>query len=194
MKGKRVTPNAINEELMQGVNRAKQYVQDPENQRKASGCLSTFLKICFFSILGFFAFIFGMVLICVLIALGLSLGAAVFGLGGAFVGLGMDPEIVSVLSTVPAWLQWTFAGATILVLAIPLFMLLHKLLSKPDKSMSTGFVVTMIIIWILALGVAISTLVPIAANFADKEYHIYQHYRTEAVLQQPATEAEAFFA
>ena len=205
MKGKRVTPNAINEELMQGVNRAKQFVNNPKNQHKAGGCLTTFVKICFFSILGFFAFIFGMVLLCVLIALGISLGAAVFGLGSAFVGMGMDPEIVSVLSTVPAWLQWTFAGATILVLAIPLFMLLHKLLSKPDKSMSTGLVVTMIIVWILALGVAISTLVPIAANFAEKEYHIYKHYRTEAVIEQPtiktsavleqsATKAEAIFA
>jgi phage shock protein PspC (stress-responsive transcriptional regulator) len=195
MKGKRVTPNAINEELMQGVNRAKDFVNNPDNQRKASGCLATFIKICFFSILGFFAFIFGMVLLCVLIALGLSLGAAVFGLGGAFVGLGMDPEIVNVLSTVPAWLQWTFAGATILVLAIPLFMLLHKLLSKQEKSMSTGLVVTMIIVWILALGVAVSTLVPIAANFADKEYNNYWHYRTEAVIEQPTvTEAEAVFA
>lgn len=188
MKGKRVTPNAINEELMQGVDRAKKFVNDPENQRKASGCLATFVKVCFFSFLGFLTLVFGSILLCILVVLGISLGATVFGLGTAFVGLGLDPEIVNLLGGVPTWVQWTFAGATILVLAIPLFLLLHKLLSKPEKSMSTGLVVTMIIVWILALGVAISTLIPIAANFADQEYKFYKTYRTEAVIEQPAAE------
>lgn len=191
MKGKRVTPNAINEELMQGVDRAKKFVNDPENQRKAGGCLATFVKICFFSFLGFLALIFGSILLCVLVALFVSLGATVFGIGGVLMGLGVDPDFVTMLGTVPTWIQWTFAGATILVLAIPLFMLLHKLLSKPEKSMSTGTVVTMIIVWILALGVAISTLIPIAANFADQEYKFYKTYRTEAVLEQPAAEVVA---
>jgi len=201
MKGKRVTPNAINEELMQGVDRAKKFVNDPENQRKASGCLATFVKVCFFSFLGFLTLVFGSILLCILVVLGISLGATVFGLGTAFVGLGLDPEIVNLLGGVPTWVQWTFAGATILVLAIPLFLLLHKLLSKPEKSMSTGLVVTMIIVWILALGVAISTLIPIAANFADNEYHFYRSYSTEAVIEQPAAEvaleqpvAEAVFS
>ena len=166
MRGKRVTPNSINEELMQGVNRAKQYVNSPENQRKASGCLVTFVKICFFSFLGFLALIFGSILLCVLVALGVSLGATVFGLG-------------------------SFAGATILVLAIPLYMLLHKLLSKQEKSMSTGVVVTLIIVWILALGVAISTLLPIAANFSDYEFNYYQKYHTKTALQHPAIETIA---
>ena len=191
MKGKRVTPNAINEELMQGVDRAKKFVNDPENQRKASGCLATFVKVCFFSFLGFLTLVFGSILLCILVVLGISLGATVFGLGTAFVGLGLDPEIVNLLGGVPTWVQWTFAGATILVLAIPLFLLLHKLLSKPEKSMSTGLVVTMIIVWILALGVAISTLIPIAANFADNEYHFYRSYSTEAVIEQPAAEVVA---
>jgi hypothetical protein len=135
--------------------------------------------------------VFGSILLCILVVLGISLGATVFGLGTAFVGLGLDPEIVNLLGGVPTWVQWTFAGATILVLAIPLFMLLHKLLSKPEKSMSTGLVVTMIIVWILALGVAISTLIPIAANFADNEYHFYRSYSTEAVIEQPAAEVVA---
>ena len=191
MKGKRVTPNAINEELMQGVDRAKKFVNDPENQRKAGGCLATFVKICFFSFLGFLALIFGSILLCVLVALFVSLGATVFGIGGVLMGLGVDPDFVAMLGTVPTWIQWTFAGATILVLAIPLFMLLHKLLSKPEKSMSTGTVVTMIVVWILALGVAISTLIPIAANFADQEYKFYKTYRTEAVIEQPAAEVVA---
>ena len=191
MKGKRVTPNSINEELMQGVNRAKQFVNDPDNP---GGCLTTSVKVCFFSFLGFLALIFGSILLCVLFALGISLGAAVFGMGSAFVGLGLDPEFVSMLGTVPAWIQWTFAGATILVLAIPLYMLLHKLLSKPEKSMSTGAVVTLIIVWILALGVAISTLIPMAANFADHEFNYYQKFHTEAILEQPATEIDAVFA
>ena len=130
MKGKRVTPNAINEELMQGVDRAKKFVNEPENQRKAGGCLATFVKICFFSFLGFLALIFGSILLCVLVALFVSLGATVFGIGGVLMGLGVDPDFVTMLGTVPTWIQWTFAGATILVLAIPLFMLLHKLLSK----------------------------------------------------------------
>ena len=191
MKGKRVTPNAINEELMQGVNRAKQFVNDPENQRKASGCLVTFVKVCFFSFLGFLALIFGSVLLCLLVVFGLSLGAVVFDLGSAFVGLGIDPEFVNLLGTVPAWVLWTFAGATILVLAIPLYMLLHKLLSKPEKSMPTGAVVTLIIVWILALGVAFSTLIPLAANYADHEFNYYQKYRTEAALQNPVNETTA---
>ena len=191
MRGKRVTPNSINEELMQGVNRAKQYVNSPENQRKASGCLVTFVKICFFSFLGFLALIFGSILLCVLVALGVSLGATVFGLGSAFVGLGLDSEFVNMLGTVPAWVQWTFAGATILVLAIPLYMLLHKLLSKQEKSMSTGVVVTLIIVWILALGVAISTLLPIAANFSNYEFNYYQKYHTKTALQHPAIETIA---
>lgn len=192
MKGKRVTPNAINEELMQGVNRAKQFVNDPDNQRRASGCLSTFVKICFFSLLGFIAFVVGSILLCVLIALGLSFGATVFGLGSAFVGLGIDPEFWGMLGTVPTWLQWTFGGATILVLAIPLFLLLHKLFRREDaKPLSTGVVVTLVIIWILALGVAISSVVPIVASLADQAFI---HYSAEAILQQPAAIAEAFLA
>lgn len=192
MKGKRVTPNAINEELMQGVSRAKQFVNDPDNQRRASGCLSTFVKICFFSLLGFIAFVVGSILLCVLIALGLSFGATVFGLGSAFVGLGIDPEFWGMLGTVPTWLQWTFGGATILVLAIPLFLLLHKLFRREDaKPLSTGVVVTLVIIWILALGVAISSVVPIVASFADQAFI---HYSAEAILQQPAAIAEAFLA
>lgn len=195
MKGKRVTPNAINEELMQGVNRAKQFVNDKENQRKASGCLATFAKICFFSIVGFFAFVIGSILLCVLIAIGISIGAAVFGVGSAFVGLGVDPECVNLLSTVPTWLQWTFAGATVVVLVIPLFILLHKLFRKPEsKPMSTGVVVSLVLVWLLALGVAISSLVPIVANFADHEIKHYERYRSEVILLQPTTEAEVIIA
>ena len=198
MKGKRVTPNAINEELMRGVNRAKQFVNDPENQRRASGCFTTFIKICFFSIVGFFAFVFGSVLLCILVALGISMGAAMFGVSTAFIDLGIDPGFVDMIGSVPVWLQWTFAGATILVLAIPLFMLLHRLLRKPEsKPMSTGAVATMIIVWVIALGVAIASAIPMLAQFADKEYKYYQKYRTEVVmpqLPQPTAEAEAVFA
>ena len=104
----------------------------------------------------------------------------------------MDPDLVSVLNTVPTWLQWTFAGATILVIAIPFFLLLHKLFRREDaKPLSTGVVVTLVIIWILALGVAISSVVPIVASFADQAFI---HYSAEAILQQPAAIAEAFLA
>ena len=57
--------------------------------------------------------------------------------------------------------------------------------------MSTGVVVTLIIVWILALGVAISTLLPIAANFSDYEFNYYQKYHTKTALQHPAIETIA---
>jgi len=192
MKGKRVTPNAINEELMQGVNRAKQFVQNPENQRKASGCFVTMVKICFFSIVGFFAFIFGSVLLCVLIAIGISVGATVFGMGSALVGLGMDPEFVDLMTGVPSWLLWTLAVSSVMVFAIPLLMLLHKLFRKPtSKPMSFGSVITAIIVWIIALAVAVSCIFPVLGSMVKYES---VHYSTEVISQQPAVEMEAVFA
>ncbi|MCR4766317.1 MAG: PspC domain-containing protein [Bacteroidaceae bacterium] len=194
MKGKRVTPNAINEELMQGVNRAKQYVQDPENQRKASGCLSTFVKICFFSFIGLCALVFGGLFLSVLMTIFISLGVSVFGLGSLFVGMGVDPAWTDVLFTVPDWLLWTLATSIIVVFAIPLILLLHKLFRKPtSKPMSTGSVVSLVIVWIIALAVAISAMVPVFGSIIDyAEYHDTR-FTTEVISAQPASEAEAVF-
>ena len=184
MRGKPVNPNAINEELMKGVNRAKQFVQNPDNQRKASGCLVTFLKICFFSVVGFFAFIFGAILLSVLVIIGVSIGASVFGLGAMFVDLGMDPEWAGLMVSVPSWMQWSLAASSVIVFAIPLFLLLHRLVRKPDsKPMSTGSVVSLIIIWIIALAVAISTMVPVLGSIANNNDRFYRHYNTEVILE-----------
>ena len=195
MKGKPVNPNAINEELMKGVNRAKEYVQNPDNQRKASGCFGTLLKICFFSIVGFCAFVVGSILLAVLITIGISLLIPMFGLGALFTDFGMDPEFYGVLTAVPVWLQWTLAASAVMVFGIPLFMLLHRLLRKPEgKPMSTGAVVTLVIAWIIALAVAISSIVPVIGSMAKYENNHFKHYRTEVILQQPATIEEAIFA
>ena len=195
MKGKPVNPNAINEELMKGVNRAKEYVQNPENQRKAGGCLSTMLKMCFFSIVGFCACVVGSILLAVLITIGVSIGVSVFGLGAMFADMGMDPEFYGILGTVPVWLQWTLAASSVMVFGIPLFMLLHKLLRKPEsKPMSSGSVITLVIVWIIALAVAVSSVIPVLGSMANHENYHYKHYRTEVVSQQPATIEEAVFA
>lgn len=182
MYGKPVTATAINEELMRGINSAKNFVNKPQTQDAARGCLSAFVKI----IAGFTAIIVGIIFISLLIGL---IGALIGLFFGAFGFLtlpdfhinawGVNITSEQLLSTVPTWMTVVCLVAWFCVLCIPLYGLLRSLLHHKDSpGMHKGVKVGLIATWIVCLAAALATSGLIARKVSKKFIHIEQAQHT----------------
>lgn len=159
MKGEPVNPKTINEELMNGFNKTKDYVKNPHNQHAASGCLATGVKIILFCIGAFVVFTFGVVLIGVLIALITAAMATIFGIGilGSDISNLITPETYQFISGFPKWIIWTFSIASILVLAIPIILIIRAMFKRPNTpSLTWESKLGIFLTWLIALGIAIA--------------------------------------
>lgn len=157
MYGRPVNPKAINEEVMRGATVAKEFVN--KSSSGVASFLGTLVKAVFYIILGFFGLIAGVVLLSLLVAVIVALFAVPFGLLAGFSALGIvSPEVLSVVTGFPQWVLWTFVVAAIVVLTIPLYAIFRVLThSKKEKNMSSGVRFGLVLTWIVALAVALSS-------------------------------------
>ncbi|MGP1435848.1 MAG: PspC domain-containing protein [Phocaeicola sp.] len=172
MKGEPVNPKTINEELMNGINKTKEYVNNPNNQHAARGCLATGVKIILFCIGAFFVFTFGTALIGVLIALITAAIATIFGIGvlGADIPNLITPETYQFISGFPKWTIWAFAISSILVLIIPIILIIRAMFKKPNTpSMTWESKVGVFLTWLIALAIAIACICLAGARIAAYE-------------------------
>lgn len=182
MHGKPVTAKAINEELMRGVNSAKEFVNKPQTQDAARGCLSVFVKI----IAGFAAIIVGIIIISMLIGLIGALIGICFGTVG-FLSLpdfhinawGVNITSEQLLSSVPTWMTVVCIVGWFGVLCIPLFGLLRAIFHRKDRpGMNKAVKIGLIATWIACLAGAITTSGLIARKVSKKFIHIEQTQNT----------------
>lgn len=160
MYGKPVNPQAINEELMRGVNKTKEGASHPENKAKADGCLSVFLKIVVYSAGAIMLFIFGSILLAVLISIVVALFATAFGFGSTlWMDSDIDPVVIDFIGTIPHWAIWVFITSVIFVLALPIYVLIHALFRKKGTHFSTFSKTSLFILWLVALAVGFALFV-----------------------------------
>ena len=182
MHGKPVTAKAINEELMRGVNSAKEFVNKPQTQDAARGCLSVCVKI----IAVFAAIIAGIIIISLLIGLigaliGISFGTIGFlSLPDFHVNLnGINISSEQLLSSVPTWMTVVCIIGWFGVLCIPLFGLLRAIFhSKDHPGMNKAVKIGLIATWIACLAGAITTSGLIARKVSKRFIHIEQTQNT----------------
>ena len=182
MYGKPVTATAINEELMRGVNSAKNFVNKPQTQDAARGCLSVFVKV----IAMFVAIIVGITLISVLIGLIGALIGLCFGTLG-FLSIpdfhttinGTTITGEQLISSVPTWMIITCIVGWFGVLCIPLYAIIRVIFHRKDspgmhKAVKTGLIIT----WIVCLVGAIATSALTVRKIGNKYLHIEQTQNT----------------
>ena len=182
MYGKPVTATAINEELMRGVNSAKEFVNKPQTQDAARGCLSVFVKV----IAMFFAIIIGITLISVLIGLigaliGISCGAIGFlSIPDLHINThGINITSQQIVSSVPTWMIVTCLIGWFGVLCIPLFGLIRAIFHRKDRpGMNKAIKVGLIATWIICLVGAVVTSGMAVKKMSKKFIHIEQTQNT----------------
>ena len=172
MRGKPVNPKTLNEEIMRGVNKTKEFVQNPQNQDKAKGCLGTLLKICLFCIGAFLLVIFGGLLCGILIPVAIAIIAMIAGAGSLFTtGTIFDQQMNLWMTTTPQWVIWTFAISAIIALALPIYAIIRSMVRKADTpQMSASSKVSFILVWLLSLAISIACVL-----YGAKMYHNAQH-------------------
>ncbi len=183
MKGEPVNPKTINEEIMRGVNKTKEFVQNPQNQDKAKGCLGTILKICLFCIGGFCILLFGSLLCAILIPLAI-VGIVMIAGAGSFFSTGsiFDQEMSLWLTATPHWVIWTFAISSIIALALPIYAIIRSMVRKADTPpMSTSSRVSFILVWLLSLAIAIACMIYGAKMYDNAHENFENQYKQSKI-------------
>ena len=170
MYGKPVNTQTLNEEIMRGVEKTKAFIQNPERQSQATGCLTgvlRFIVICFKAMIIFFfgAMLFGVVSALFYLIVGGFMGetaSATFGIHDSDFRLLLDAE--------PSLRWWLLAlglmGLTVVVM--PLYAVIKSLFRRSEsKPASRGRRTAAILIWILVAAGAF-TLSFITANIASR--------------------------
>lgn len=143
MYGKPVTAKGISEELMKGVNSAKTFVQSPNNQDRARGCLSALLKL----LLGIMAALALLLLLALFLAL-------IFGVGSFVLAVGPfgESDFSNMVYHLPTWMMWSLFLSVFLLLAIPFFSIIRWFSRKPNPSGDNSSTkVVLVAVWLLAL-------------------------------------------
>ncbi len=179
MYGKPVTATAINEELMRGVNSAKEFVNRPGTRNAASGCLSVIAKIFAFFIVMFIIIIVGSTLLAVAGSLiGISLGS--IGLPFSHFDFnGVNIDFRQLINTVPTWMIGVCIASWLCVLCLPLYGIIRTVLHRKDSpGMATATKVALVVTWMVCLFAGISTGAVIAKKVGNQIHTIDQKLNT----------------
>lgn len=162
MKGHPVNPQTLNEELMNGVGKAGDYIASPKFQSQAKGCFSTFLTVILFCIKLFILFAIAMTTLALLI-FGGALTVGTLGSASHLIGSGMiDKDFIEVLNISPnlGWQLWTIAISGLIFCGIILYSVIRSMIKRPtDKPMGAGTKATLSIIAILSFATAATFMV-----------------------------------
>lgn len=162
MRGEPINPQAINEEMMRTVNRAQNFINDPHTQDRARGCFGTLVRII--AVCGIvFAILSLMGLLVPLLVFIVGMGFSLIADSATFLPFWLDnPDICTALAESNSfqWSLWPACIGWLIVLIIPLFLLIRRLTRKPDApSMRTSSAIGFLILWLIALTVAIVSTV-----------------------------------
>ena len=156
MKGKEVTPESLNEEILRETASESEtstlHAAKQVKQNNNSGCLKV--------LLGSILLIIGFPFIISLIAVIFAIGVTAFAIGGAATGLLGDLLTSTPFEALPSLLggmKWVIILGLIsalIVCVIPIYCII-RLLRSSEKKMSAWSIVTLIVIWVLCLAFGI---------------------------------------
>ena len=181
MKGKDVTPENINEEILREPafshqDNTQAHASYQQQQNNNSGCLKV--------ILGVGLLIIGFPFIIALIAVIFSIGVSAFAIGGAATGLLGDLLTATPFESLPSLLgdmKWMIVLGLIsalVVCVIPIYGII-RLVRSSEKKMSAWSIVTLIVIWVLCLAFGILGIASTVAKVAKGSLvnpHLDVHY------------------
>lgn len=177
MCGRPVNASAINEEIMNGANRAANYVRESGVPQKARGCMGALLTALVVLFKGSL-FVAGCLL---LIAAIVGVALAIYISVAALVGFGdvsmYDGGFVYALRHYPpfVWLVGGLAVAVLIAVSIPFYALTRWLLMRSARPLGFGKRFTLIVLWIVSfaavwtLGVIVNVYGKKAGNMLDRE-------------------------
>lgn len=177
MCGRPVNASAINEEIMNGANRAANYVRESGVPQKARGCMGALLTALVALFKGSL-FVAGCLL---LIAAIVGVALAIYISVAALVGFGdvsmYDGGFVYALRHYPpfVWLVGGLAVAVLIAVSIPFYALTRWLLMRSARPLGFGKRFTLIVLWIVSfaavwtLGVIVNVYGKKASNMLDRE-------------------------
>lgn len=179
MYGKPVSAKAINEEMMRGVNKANNFVNNPSNQDTARSIFSGIVKFILILIGIFFIFVLGCILLGLLgAATGLSI-ASLFG-GTHLVFSDPDLHILHQLWTsIPKGMLIVIAISAILLVVLPLYGIIRAVfVRQPENRMPTWAKVSMVILWLICLFTLIASAIRLAIGQESEFKRILKETKT----------------
>lgn len=185
MRGQNVTPETLNEEIINESNKA--FTEDADNRHHGSGCLSLLLKlIVIILLLPLFIFIgIGMLVIIAIVVSLLGMSATMF----PYLATGSMMWFPDYLSS-HAGTIITGVIAIFTFIGIPLYCITRALRGN-SKQMSAKLVATCILLWILSIVLAIVSVIStlMTAHEAEHNYrydtYIINHTDKDSTTQEP---------
>ena len=163
MYGKPVSAKAINEEMMRGVNRANNFVNNPSTQDTARSIFAGIVKFILILIGLFIIFILG----CILLGLlGAATGLSIASLFGEAHWVFDDPDLHilhQLWTSIPKGMLIVMAISAILLVVLPLYGIIRAVfVRQPEKRMPTWAKVSMVILWLICLFTLIASAIHLA--------------------------------
>ncbi len=166
MHGQPVNTQTLNEEMMRSVNKARETIASPENRRRAGGSLGQglriFVKVVAVLFLAWLCFLFLSILVpLIAVIFGVTLGTAEWSYMMA------DEEVLQVWQNLPGltWQVCAIAIAGLLIVGLPAFVLIRRLVSPRRSASSLAYRITLIIAWVLSIALAIGLSVNLAIRY-----------------------------
>ena len=181
MCGKPVNAQMLNEEIMRSVDATRNFVDGPAARTRARGCLGTLLGVVVACLKAFGIFFLACLLLGLLFVICLLLFALLAG-GTALASVGLsDWGWTEVFTQAPAlpWLLIVFLVAAFTSGALPLYALIRSFLRRPDsKPASAGRHMAILVVWLLAVALAITTGIA-AGSLAGRAWDRIDHLSPE---------------
>lgn len=160
MYGRPVNTKTLNEEIMRGVDKTRNFISSPETKNTARGCLSTLLDVLVFCLKGFCILLLGGLMLAAAICTIVLFAAIIFGsaeMGEVSLG---DDSLAAFFTHAPGLRWWLIAlavsGTTVIVM--PLYALIRSIMRRTDApAPSAAMRTTGIVTWLLALAIAIAS-------------------------------------
>lgn len=177
MCGRPVNASAINEEIINGANRAANYVRESGVPQKARGCMGALLTALVMLFKGSLFVVGCTLLIASIVGVALAIYVSVAATVG-FSDVSMyDGGFVYALQHYPAfvWLVGGLAVAVLIAVILPFYALTRWLFMRSARPLGFGKRFTLIVLWIVsfaavwALGVIVNVYGRKAGNVLDQE-------------------------
>lgn len=170
MKGKPINSATLNEEIISGVKRAKDFVQSEGTKRSARGCLNSLLN--FIVGVGKLALIIFAFIILLLLIIGLIVALTFGGIGSvvSFHPFFNGMEEIMVLQSIP-YIDWQIGIAIFFLLVavlLPIFILGKWLFNFKHKSSSPLMRTGLFIFWVTAVVICISMASAIGIQYKNQ--------------------------
>ena len=155
MYGKPVNAKSLNEELLRGVHSASNFVNNPQNQDKARGCLSAILKFIVICFAIFVCFILACILLAII--------AAVTGIGIATIvtpsaiGISEFDSFSTMLSMLPTWLIILSTVSGLLLVGLPLYAIIRAVFADNKRPLASSVKTGLIILWLASIATLIGS-------------------------------------